>query len=202
MIRVAGPADAAEVGRIFAAGFSDDPVMTWVFAEPDRQDKLDAFFGFVAGEALVPLGATYLGGEACASWTPPDPAPWPDDRAARFVETISASCTGEDLARLWALEDAMRAAHPSERHWYLGVIATAPAARSRGLGSALLAHTLAPVDEAGLPAYLEATCERNAALYERFGFVRTGSVTVAEGPSLIAMWREPRGRTTPSPAAG
>lgn len=202
MIRVAGFDDAAEVGRVLAAGFSDDPVLTWVFAEPDRQRKLDVFFGFLAAEALVPLGATYLGPESCAAWTPPDPDPWPDDRGARFVAALSPVCTGEEFARLTALDGAMSAVHPHASHWYLGLIATVPAHRGRGRGAGLLAHTLATVDTAGLPAYLEATSERNAALYARFGFVRTGTITVPDGPSLIAMWREPGGRTTPSAAAG
>ena len=202
MIRVADSDDAPEVGRILAAGFSDDPVMTWVFAEPGRQEKLDALFAFLAVEALVPQGATYLGGDACAAWTPPDPEPWPDERGARFVETLVPVCTGDDFARLSALEHAMSDAHPKERHWYLPVIGTVPASRGRGLGSALLAHTLAPIDAAGLPSYLEATSERNAALYARFGFARTGTIELPDGPSLIAMWREPGARTTPSGAAG
>lgn len=202
MIRVAGPDDAPEVGRILAAGFSDDPVMTWVFAEPGRHEKLGVLFGFLAGEALVPLGATYLGGECCAAWTPPDPAPWPDDRGARLVTTLSPVCAGEEFARLTALDAAMSAAHPHESHWYLGLIGTVPVARRQGLGSAVLARSLEPVDAAGLPAYLEATSERNAALYERFGFVRTGTIEVPDGPTLIAMWRGPAARTTPSVAGG
>lgn len=202
MIRVATFDDAPEVGRILAAGFSDDPVMTWVFAEPGRHEKLETLFAFLAAEDLVPMGATYIGGEACAAWTPPDPEPWPDERGARFVQTVAPVFGGEDFVRLAALNDAMSAAHPKESHWYLGVIGTVPAWRGKGLGSALLAHALAPIDAAGLPAYLEATSERNAALYARFGFVRTGTIELPDGPSLIAMWREPAARTTPSPAAG
>jgi GNAT superfamily N-acetyltransferase len=202
-VRLATASDGVDVGRVLAGGFSDDPVMTWVFAEPGRQQKLDVMFGFLAEEALVPLGATFLAGhDACAAWTPPDPEPWPAERGGRFLSTLSAVASPDDFVRLGALDAAMSAAHPAERHWYLGVIGTVPPARGRGLGSALLAHTLAPIDEAGLPAYLEATSERNAALYARFGFVRTGTIDIDDGPSLIAMWREPGARTTPSAAAG
>jgi GNAT superfamily N-acetyltransferase len=201
-VRVAGPDEAAHAGRVLAAGFSDDPVMTWVFAEPDRQVKLDALFGFLAREALVPLGATYLSGDACAAWTPPDPPPWPDERGARFFSTLTPCCTDDDMRRLMVLDETMSAVHPKEPHWYLGVIGTVPAWRGQGLGSRLLAHSLAVVDDAGLPAYLEATSERNAALYARFGFVPTGMIDLPDGPSLTAMWREPAARTTPSPAAG
>jgi hypothetical protein len=59
-VRIAGDADAQEVGRVVAAGFCHDPVLTWVFREPDRTAKLTDFFAFLAREALVPLGATYV----------------------------------------------------------------------------------------------------------------------------------------------
>jgi GNAT superfamily N-acetyltransferase len=203
-VRLAAAADAADVGRVLAGGFSDDPVFTWLFPERDRVPKLDAFFGFLATETLVPLGATYLAGsDACAAWTPPDPAPWSDEVGARFAASVLPVCSPDDLARMRVLDETMSAAHPRESHWYLGLIGTVPVARSRGLGSRLLAHTLAIVDDAALPAYLEATSERNAALYARFGFVRTGEIEIPDGgPTLIAMWREPGARTTPSAAAG
>jgi GNAT superfamily N-acetyltransferase len=201
-VRLAGDGDTAMAGRVLAGGFSDDPVLTWCFAEPRRQEKLDAFFGFLAAEALVPAGATYLAGDSCAAWTPPDPEPWPDERGAQLFSTLGPVCESDDLARLMILDDTMSAAHPEASHWYLGLIGTVPAARGQGLGSRLLAHTLALVDGDALPAYLEATSPRNAALYERFGFVRTGTIDVPDGPSLIAMWREPGARTTPSTAAG
>jgi len=201
-VRLAGSADAGDVGRVLAAGFSDDPVLTWVFAEPDRQRKLDAFFGFLAPEALVPMGATYLIGDACAAWTPPDPAPWPDERGAHFMAALAPVCASDEFARLRALDAAMSPVHPHASHWYLGLIGTVPVARGGGLGSRLLAHTLALVDDAALPAYLEATSPRNAALYQRFGFVRTGTIDVPDGPSLIAMWREPGAPPTPSAGAG
>jgi GNAT superfamily N-acetyltransferase len=152
------------------------------------------------------MGATYLAGgpsgDACAAWTPPDPAPWSAELGARFATTVAAVCTPDDLTRMHVLDETMSAVHPRESHWYLGLIGTVPPARGRGLGSGLLAHTLGRVDDARLPAYLEATSERNAALYTRFGFVRTGPIEVPDGPTLIAMWREPGARTTPSTAAG
>ncbi len=47
-------------------------------------------------------------------------------------------------------------------------------------------------DERGLPAYLEATSERNKQLYQRHGFEVVGEITLRDGPSLWPMWREPR----------
>jgi GNAT superfamily N-acetyltransferase len=203
-VRLAATSDAADVGRVLARGFSDDPVFTWLFPEPDgRAPKLAAFFTFLATDTLVPMGATYLAGtDACAAWTPPDPEPWSDEVGARFAATVATACTADDLTRMRVLDETMSAVHPHESHWYLGLIGTVPPARGRGLGSRLLTHTLARVDDAALPAYLEATSERNAALYARFGFVRTGEIEIPDGPTLIAMWREPGARTTPSTATG
>lgn len=188
--RVAGAADATSVGRIFAAGFADDPTLTWVFSEPRRAAKLGAFFEFLATEALVPLGSTYVVEGAAASWTPPKPPHWPEDRGKRLSAMLDANCTSEDRHRLGLLDRAQAEHHPSEPHWYLGVIATVPHRRGAGLGTSLLAHTLEVVDAAGLPAYLESTNPRNVSLYERHGFRVTGRIDLPDGPSLIPMWRD------------
>lgn len=82
--------------------------------------------------------------------------------------------------------------HPSDRHWYLGLIATEPQLQGRGSGAALLTHSLQLVDMDHSPAYLESTNPRNVSLYERHGFAVTGSIDLLGGPSLSAMWRDPR----------
>lgn len=189
-VRIAGGDEAAEVGRILAAGFGDDPVLCWVFEEPGRAAKHDAFFGFLAEEALVPLGATYLLPGSCAAWTPPDAPPWPDERGVRLIGALAPLCSQADLERLGALDDAMRERHPHERHWYLGLLATEPERQGLGSGSTLLSHSLGVVDADGVPAYLESTNPRNIPLYERHGFEVSGSIDLPGGPSLTTMWRD------------
>ncbi len=189
---MATPSDAAEVRRTLAAGFGDDPVMCWLFSPEGRDAKLDQLFGFLAEESVVPLGATYLVPGGCAAWTPPGTPPWPEERAGRFGTAMAAVCTQADLERLGVCDEAMRASHPGERHWYLGQIATEPHRRGGGLGSTLLAHSLAVVDADHLPAYLESSNPRNIGLYERHGFSVTGSIDLPGGPPLIPMWRPAR----------
>lgn len=188
--RIATAADAAEVGRILAAGFADDPVLTWAFQEPGRASKLACFFEFLAREALVPLGATYLLPGSCAAWTPPDAPPWPPERTERFGAVLSEVCTADDLARLSALDTATQEHHPPPPIWYLGVIATAPSSQGRGFGGTLLAQSLATVDQANLPAYLESTNPRNITLYQRHGFETVGVIELPNGPTLTKMWRQ------------
>jgi ribosomal protein S18 acetylase RimI-like enzyme len=189
LARIATDADAAEVGRILAAGFAEDPVLTWVFQEPGRASKLACFFQFLAREALVPLGATYLLPGSCTAWTPPGTPPWPPDRVERFGAELGELCTPGDLARLDVLDTATQEQHPSEPLWYLGVIATVPSSQGKGLGGALLEQSLAVVDRANQPAYLESTNPRNISLYQRHGFETIGLIELPDGPSLTKMWR-------------
>jgi ribosomal protein S18 acetylase RimI-like enzyme len=188
-IRTATAVDAEDVARVLAAGFHDDPVMTWIFAD-DREPKLAAFFNFLAGEVLVPLSVTYMVSGACAGWTPPDPEPWSDERTLRFAEQMGAVCTARDFERLQMLGNLMDAAHPPQPYWYLSVLATVPAQQGNGLGSRLLRHSLTGVDASGLPAYLESTNPRNVSLYERHGFRVTDEVTLPDGPVMALMWRD------------
>jgi ribosomal protein S18 acetylase RimI-like enzyme len=189
-VRLADSDDAVEVGRILAEGFSDDPVMTWVFADPNGREKLDTFFGFLAREAFIPLGATYVVPGSAAVWTPPGAPDWPSERGERFKMLLEGVCTAIDLERLGILGATMREHHPEGEHWYLSAVATAIDSRGRGLGTALLGVSLERVDTAGLPAYLESTNPRNVSLYERHGFRVTGVVELPGGPSLTTMWRD------------
>jgi RimJ/RimL family protein N-acetyltransferase len=54
--------------------------------------------------------------------------------------------------------------------------------------------TLERCDSDGVPAYLEASSERSAALYERLGFVHLGVLELPDGaPPLWPMRRPPGG---------
>lgn len=193
-VRVATAEDADEVGRVLADGFLADPVMSWVFGDPGRDRKLQAFFGFLAREAYLPLGGTWLGPGACAVWTPPGTPDWPEERSARMLELLHQECESRDRHRLGLLGKAAEAHRPDQPHWYLSAIAVVGSSQGRGLGSALLRESLRTVDPDGLPAYLESTNPRNVTLYERYGFVATGQVRVDEGgPVLTTMWREAPG---------
>jgi len=83
--------------------------------------------------------------------------------------------------------------HPREPHWYLATLGTDPRFQGTGVGSALLASTLARVDEEGTPAYLESSKARNVPLYARFGFEVIEELRSKAGrPPMWRMWREPR----------
>jgi ribosomal protein S18 acetylase RimI-like enzyme len=191
-IRVATHDDASEVGRIFGAGFEDDPVLSWVFRDPGRGEKLRDMFSFLVAELFVPTGSTWVMDGAAAAWQPPSPPPADDAFLTGMAAALEVRATPEDIERLLLMGAAMDEAHPTEPHWYLGVIATEPDRRAQGMGGALLTESLQVVDADRSPAYLESSNPRNITLYERHGFVVTREIPIGDGPSMTAMWRAAR----------
>lgn len=192
--RVAGERDIVTAGRVLGAGFADDPVMQWVFADAGAK-AIAKLFEFMAVEVYEPLGGTYVAddGGGAAAWTPPDPEPWSDERGGRFGAAMLAVASPDDMARLGVLNEIMQEHHPKESHWYLSAIAVDPSRRGQGIGTQLLDATIGLVDAAGLPAYLESSNPRNVSLYERFGFRTTAELALPDGgPPFTLMWRDAR----------
>lgn len=191
--RTATPEDLDGVVRALTESFHDDPVMAWAF--PDavvRPRRLATMWRFIAEGMYLPEGSstTLSGHDSVALWRRPG-APNGDDFWAENGERFDAEMEG-DLERMGLVGEALAAHHPGDDdHWYLLAIGVRPEAQGRGLGGALLAHTLAIADERGEPAYLEATSARSRRLYERFGFEVTGEFAPEGGPPLWPMWREP-----------
>ncbi len=189
-VRLANDADAPEVGRVFAAGFREDPVMCWVFSEPDRTRKITNLFTFLAHESLVPLGATWVLPGSAAGWQPPgerEPSP---ERAERFeaAMALATEADGERLSHFGAEAEARR---PAEPHWHLSVLASDDEARGKGQGARLLVESLRRIDADGLPAHLESTNTRNVPLYLRHGFEVVEEVRLPDGPIFTVMVRPP-----------
>jgi GNAT superfamily N-acetyltransferase len=191
-VRVAAAADVPEVAAVLASGFFDDPVMSWVFEEPGRETKLAALFGYSLTSRFLPDGCTFLTDHAAAGWLPPGVAlTGGDGDESEFANRLfAAGASIDELMRLGAMGAAMDAAHPTEPHWYLAMIATRQGRQGQGLGTVLMQHALELVDEQHQPAYLESSNPRNVTLYERHGFVATGIIEIPDGPPLTPMWRE------------
>jgi len=78
--------------------------------------------------------------------------------------------------------------------WIIGdaLLGTWPEWQGRGLGSPLMAPVLQTCDRDRVPAYLEATSERNEQLYLRHGFEVTDEIPLPDGPRMWPMWRAPK----------
>jgi len=193
LIRPCSDADVRTVGRVLAAAFHDDPVLSWTLPDPARRRRdLPAVMQLLAARAQ-PLGGNRLNdtGTGAAVWAPPgaefDPA------AETRFETTMASLAGDAMERVGPLMELLERNHPYEpEHLHLAFLGVVPDHQGTGIGSALLRSVLDRADREGTPTYLEATSARNRALYERHGFVAVRQLRVSDCPPLTAMWREPR----------
>ena len=180
------PNHDAILGTLTAA-FETDPPVRWMY--PDRADYLAHFPAFAtafAGRAISDDTLVTVEG-GVALWIAPGAEP---DEAA-LVAAVERSIPEQRQAEVFAVFEAMGDVHPREPHWYLPMIGVRPDRQGRGLGSAMLRPVLARCDAEGIPAYLEATTQRNRDLYARHGFRQTATIEVAGCPPLYAMLRQP-----------
>lgn len=185
-------ATAADEGPIFAVltlSFAVDPTVRWLY--PDPQQYLTCWPEFIRafGGCAFDHGTAYHteGYTGAALWMPPGIRP---DEAA-LVALLERSVPGHRQAEVFGVLEQMDAYHPSEPHWYLPIIGVDPVWQGRGLGAALLQHTLARCDREQVPAYLESSNPRNISLYERHGFAVVGTIQVGTAPPLHPMVRAP-----------
>jgi ribosomal protein S18 acetylase RimI-like enzyme len=172
--------------------FRTDPVCRWVWPSDGQYDRyfaefVEAFAGgaFEAGSAHV---AEDFGGVAL--WLPPGVKS--DEEALGAIAEASIAPEAQD--EVFGFLGKQAEVHPHEPHWYLPLIGVDPAQQGRGYGSALLEHALCIIDEQGMPAYLEATTERNRALYERYDFEVVGEIQHGSSPTMWPMYRTARNR--------
>jgi len=181
-------ADLPDVTDTLALSFYDDPVVMWWINDGSRRRQLlPRFFGAVA--------KSYLGydeiyavdeGVSAAVWAPPGPEA--DDE----LPTVLGEVVEEYAERLFEILELMEEKHPVEPHYYLFLLGTKPGWQGRGLGSSLMAPVLETCDRDRVPAYLEATSERNKQLYLRHGFEVVDEIPLPDGPKMWPMWRLPR----------
>src|SRR4029450_12426595 len=119
-------------------------------------------------EAYLTHGETYADEEVAgaALWAAPGIDPVGAEPVyAQRVEEVA----GIDAPRLFEVVELFEAQAPQEPHYHLQFLAVPPQRQGTGIGGALMAPGLERCDRDGVPAYLEATSDRNRALYERHG---------------------------------
>jgi ribosomal protein S18 acetylase RimI-like enzyme len=195
IIRPAIGSDVPALADLLVRAFDDDPVSKFMFAG-DRRHRLGlhSFFTAQIRHQFLPYGHVYTtaAGDGAAVWGPPDRH---RNGVAELVQLLPTApfLLSTRVHRALQLLFQVDGLHPTEPHWYLATLGTAPERQGHGVGSALLTSMLATVDEAGEPAYLESSKERNVPLYARFGFEVIGEVHApGGGPTIWRMWREPR----------
>jgi GNAT superfamily N-acetyltransferase len=186
-------ADVDEVVEVMSTGLFGDPVIRWFFPDLSERDaQLRHFFQPFVEEAYAE-GEVHLTDDrmGAALWLPVDVSAHAhaEDLAAMFEDSVGAP----SAARIGAFGVRAAATHPtSVNHEYLPFVAVRPERQGAGLGAAMLDHRHTRLDEQGRPAYLTASNQRSAMLYERLGYHRLPvTIDLPEGPSLYPMWREP-----------
>ena len=185
--RKASAVDLPDVADTLALSFYDDPVVMWLIEDGTRRrELLPGFFGAVARSYLA-YDELYAvdEGVSAAVWAPPEAE---DDEE---LPAVLGEVVEEYAERLFEVFGIMEEKHPVEPHHYLFLLGTRPEWQGRGLGSSLMAPVLEMCDRDSVPAYLEATCERNKQLYLRHGFEVTGEIPLPDGPTMWPMWRSP-----------
>jgi len=84
---------------------------------------------------------------------------------------------------IWAMH------HPDKPHCHLEALGVLPERQGQGVGSLLLRHFCAYVDQLKQAAYLETDQPKNVRLYERFGFNVFNEASVLSLPNWF-MWRD------------
>jgi GNAT superfamily N-acetyltransferase len=195
VVRRSTGTDRSAVARVLAASFADDPVLTHLFPVSIRYraSRLRRFFRLEAARSRRRGGCWVTDdGTAASVWSPP--GRWASTRWEDATQGPGAMVAlGRQLGRAQRARTDMETPHRElPDHWYLLYVGVDPARQGRGLGSEVMRPVLEECDRTGTPAYLEATCERNRALYLRHGFTDRGILPLPDGgPTMFRMWRDP-----------
>jgi len=191
------PDERSQIVAALCSAFFDDRIYRWLVPDDAQRRRSAAIFYSRFVDACWPHGEVYAagGGAGAALWVPPGEQLVADDEAEAFARDLVESAGDEACsARMEQLLQMLDDHHPADACWYLPFMGVEPSAQGQGIGTRLLAAVLAQADRDQVPAYLEASCPENRRLYERHGFHTVRELTVADSPTLYAMWRPPRHR--------
>ena len=177
-----------QVKGVLKLGFANDALLRWVF--PDAKAFLESFDHWMEEYSKIAFKHDICFAEAsfagASIWHPPGVA---------FDESLLEPTFGNipeaNLGAVAHFFEQFETYHPEDA-WYLAFIAVDPAKQGQGIGSFLLKEALKMIDKKGDRAYLEASNERNKALYERYGFEMIGKVQTEDSPPAFPMIREAR----------
>lgn len=167
----------ASAAAMLTRSFINNPMFTTLISdEAERADKMLSLFRFMLNYGLHygEVYATSPNLEGVAVWLPSEKVKVSFWRGIRCGGITQVFKVGWRL--LWKIEDAERYSQKIHeksapfRHWYLAILGVDPCFQGKGYAGALLNYRLAQADRENLPCYLETDSEKNAALYEHFGF--------------------------------
>jgi GNAT superfamily N-acetyltransferase len=193
LVRKATDEEAGELANVLALALFDDPPSLWAFPDANRRREILPAFLHLFAEASLRQREAYTVEDlsSVCLWFPPG---WDmsEDEAAAFEGAVRTAAAEYAEPGPLTILGLMGKHHPTEPHFYLAFAGTLPDRQGRGIGSTLIKTVLARCDDEHIPAYLEATADRNRRLYERLGFETRARIDLPEGPPMWGMWREPK----------
>jgi len=187
--------DISVAVSVLARAFIEDPIMTFVFPQPEsRLEALTAFFRVFVADG-VKRGNVLLAPEEKGAivWYPASVSVF-DDTFAELQAEIGAIATNfggiEAAERLEQLGKKLETKAPTVVHAEVFWIAILPEARGQGIGGVLLQPVLDYADAENVGCYLVSSNPRNITFYERHGFRQAVLIPINSNLSMIGMWRD------------
>ena len=192
-VREAGRGECAQLCATLADAFAADPIVQWLIpGQRGRDARLRRMFALELEQYVFDAGRVITTEDIRGAVLELPPAHWQMPTTVPLSDAVSwARVFGTRLPRASRAQAAFVHDHLQERHYYIRYAGVARRFQGQGLGTALLRPTLQRCDRECLPAYLEASSERNAALYARLGFVHLGERRLPDGPPFWPMRRPP-----------
>lgn len=174
-----------------ALAFAADPLMRWLLPSAETYLKYFRPFADTYGGPSIESHSCYATTdfEGAAMWLPPDVAVDEDKMILLLAEAIAPALQEPAIELLSSLDQY----HPDDNDcWYLAIIGVDPGQQHKGMGSTLMKHATAMLDEHGYLGYLESSNPMNISLYQRHGFEAMGEIRVADSPVITPMLRPRR----------
>jgi RimJ/RimL family protein N-acetyltransferase len=192
-VREATIDERAQLSAALADALGSDPVFSWLFPRERRRDaRLRRLFALELEHWVYPAGGRALTTDDFRGANVEVPPGKSGMRMSLSGAVSLVGLFGVGLRRAGRLQRFFDRHHLQESHYYIRTLGVATRFQGQGVGTALLRPTFDRCDREGLPAYLEASSERSAALYERLGFVHLGELQVPDGgPRFWPMRRPP-----------
>jgi GNAT superfamily N-acetyltransferase len=187
VLRRASTQDIRPLKAVLAEAFFEDPILGWLMPKDSKRlARLRRYFAIELRHLALARGRVWTTSDLAGAALSLAPGAW---RSPLRVTLLEGSAFGVHLSRAARLGAAIEWRHLRGPHYYVRDVGVLPDMQGRGLGRALLRPTLERCDREGLPAYLEASSERSAELYERLGFQITRELRVGGSPPLRLMVR-------------
>jgi ribosomal protein S18 acetylase RimI-like enzyme len=199
LVRLARGDEIDAAARVLCDAFADEPGLNYWLRQGRAKDRARrTFFDAAVRDIVHPKRALWVAERdhslmGAAIWLGAGQEAY--DFAFWRLPFVSARILGAagvaGVVKALALTEKLKDHYPKAPHAHLAYLGVAPRAQGQGVGSAILKHTLAAFDASRTPALLEATLDRNVALYQRHGFEIVHELQLPDLHARI-MWRAPR----------